>query len=295
MIRIFNDLPHCGTVVIVKITTVNKITQLHDCILLEYGNIPGKIIRANCSNRETAKDFQNLKIGMIIPVICEKNNMEEELFVPVSFPTLEKDVIKRYKENFNCIIRIINTITMMFININNSNEINKPDKILAENENIRNQVQEIIDEIMSSFDTIDDVINAFFSNTLILHQNAKTWEKCKVINNFHEKLLIKFPLPKESLVIRFKYLNYYCNSVLKITEMLDKVTKLITDFDKIVTVKIAIDTIPFYRISIGEIETNNLVSYVDNIKRILSNKQHFDENFEMFKIESEEIQSSRLE
>ena len=96
----------------------------------------------------------------------------------------------------------------------------RPDEILKNNKHVRKTVQKMINEIIGSFESTDDLIDAFFSNTMKLHQIAKKWQECLVIPDFHKKLIMKFPLPKESVTFRFEYTNYCCNGVQKIKEMI---------------------------------------------------------------------------
>ena len=291
MIRIFNTMPQRGSVVIAKITTVDKVTQMHDCILLEYGDMPAIIIRADCNSKAIRTLFINIKVGMIVPLVCHEVPILGSLFVAVSYPSLDKESIQKYKNNYNGIMRVINSITMM-LPISHLGEISRPDEILEADESIRKSVQQIIDEIIASFESVDELMEAFYSDTVKLHTIVKTWKKCAGISEFEKKMLCKFPLPKESVTLRFEYVNYYCNGIQKIKEMITKVDQLIHVHDQKVTVKIAIDTVPFYRVIIKEIDTDNLKTYVERLKETL-NETQFDETFEIFKIESEELQSTK--
>lgn len=294
MIRILNTYPQCGDIVIAKITRTNKTSQMHDCVLLEYGNMPAKIIKANCNNKDARKVFLNIQIGMIMPLVCQETPAANDLFTAVSYPTLDKETVDKYKEKYSGIMRIINTIIMMmYIPSENNSESCRPDKIIENNDSIRNTVQAMTNEIIDSFDTLDDVIDAFLTDTTKLHEVAKNWQTCVDIPDFHKKLIIKFPLPKESITLRFEYVNYNCNGILGIHKMIAKVEQLICQYDSKVTVSVAIDTVPYYRIYIKKIDTECLTTYAKALKEMLFVEQNYDTTYEVFRLESEELHTSR--
>jgi translation initiation factor 2 alpha subunit (eIF-2alpha) len=283
MIRIYQTMPKCGIVVMAKITKINTQSQLHDCVLLEYGNINGQIIRVNCNNRK-AKEFLKLKKGMIVPLVCE--NISNSNFVSLSFPTLDAQTIKKYHENYQSITRIINTFAMMLSKTNNT--IQRPDVLLSNDDDLRNKVQLMINEIMDFFsNNQEEIKNAFFTNTTILHAATKSWKYCQTIPNFDQMLLNKFPFPKKAVVINFTYNNYYCNSVDQMKKTFVNIENAVLEFDQHCYVHISIDTPPHYRINIKNIVTSNLEEYVENITAHITKFVKAHEHFEFFMIDQE--------
>lgn len=291
MIRFYSNMPIEGSVIIVKITTIDSNTQNHRCKLLEYGNIDGTIVRSECKHSSDArKKFLNLKIGDIIPVIYMENNQSNG--ISLIYSSMNETDIDTYINNYKNMVRIINTITMFFMKEEYKTYKN-PIEIILQDEEIKDEIQRIIYLIIDSFDNITATLNAFLCDTYILYDHAIIWRDNEFIKSILDNLLQKYPLPKESINIRFKYECYHCNAIEQISNTIDKLKNIIQNYNSNIKITISVDTSPYYIINFDNVVIRDIVLCSEEIKKILFDPDNFSE-FEECVFDSEKIISKRI-
>jgi translation initiation factor 2 alpha subunit (eIF-2alpha) len=271
MIRMYNRLPKVGETVIVKVTNIDRENQLHDCILLEFGGIAGKITRTECNKKDARTIFKSLKEGAIIPVSCSQLPPEgEDTFVALSYPNLDKDTITKHKSIYTNIMRVVNTLTMMLADnaVSGKDSGATPQDLLTD-KHIYRKVSSMVEEVVSSFDSLEELSDAFFVDTTVLHAMAPSWKTCNEVTAFREKLLAKFPLPKKTIAIRFEYKTYNCMGMTAIQNMFNDVLTVAKEFNPLLQITLATESPPIYRLTVKGIELEKL-DYTENaIKQII--------------------------
>lgn len=275
MIRFYqNKTPQKGEIVIVSINS--KENSLIKCKLLEYDGIEGVICRVDVS-RNSAKIYNALEPGKIIPVICcDVNVNETRTYIDLNYVTMDKQQIAHYKERYEKILKIINVFS--WIAGSSSEEFDDIEHFeYLSNPKILKMVQAILSDSLYQM-TKDEICELFFDNVYKLHEVAKTWKNCLEIPAFMEKLIERFPKPKINLAINLHFQTNKCLGVKQIKMFFDKIKTCYTSFDSKVNIDIVVLASPLFRLVVNSdnLIDKNYQQYFDIINGLVNDSSLLD-------------------
>ena len=289
MIRFYkNKTPQKGEIVVVSIKTHKN--SIITCNLLEYSGIEGVICRADVS-RNSARVYNSLEVGQIIPVICSDVDMKPtgEIYIDLNYVTMDKEQISHYKDRYEKILRIIQIFTWIcgtslpqFENVEYNDYINHPE--------IKAITSSILSDSLYKM-TKDEIQELFFEDVYKLHKIASMWKVCSEIPGFSEKLMERFPKPKISIILQLNLQSSKCYGTNEIKILSKKVNDAYQSFDPNINLEFTVITVPTFRVAIksDNIDNMNYQQYYDIINEIVESFSHLNSSV---KIVSHNIETS---